>query len=691
MRVPRWVRELSVARQILLLQALVVVVLVLVSLTLAGFDARRDARDAATTRAVAVALAVADSPTVVSAVRSPDPCSTLQPYAERVRLDADVDFVVVMGAGPHALHPPDESPTSASPSSGDLGDAPEGASSPRSSRARSVPSMRAVVPVVDGDEVVALVSVGITIASIDRELRDDVVIVLLVALAVLLAGLLGAWLVSRRLRRQTHGMGEREITRMYEYYSAVLHAVREGLLLVDAEGRVQLVNDEARGCWRSTPTWWAAGSTTSAWPRAGRGRAGRDPETDDLYVAGDRILVVSSSPASWDGRDVGAVVTLRDHTELRSVTGELDAVRGLTDSLRSQTHEAANRLHTVVSLIEMGRAARRRRVRHHRARGRPAAHRRGRRCRRRPGRRGPAARQERRGGRAGRGPHRDRRLPQGQQSVGVPARDLVTVLGNLVDNALDAVAGASVATGRRGARRATTQALTLDRRRQRAGPRRRRGRARARARLVDQGRGEAAASAWPWSRRSRGATEARCASAASSARWSRVRGDAAAEPGGGMSVRVLVVEDEQLAAEAHASYVGRVPGFELAGVARSAGEAARFLESDSRVDLLLLDMHLPDGHGLGLLQRLRAQGHLIDVIAVTSARDAEVVRHAVAQGVVLYLLKPFAFAAFRAKLEQYATYRDGLAAATPELAQDEVDRLMDPLRASAGLPSCRKG
>ena len=68
------------------------------------------------------------------------------------------------------------------------------------------------------------------------------------------------------------------------------------------------------------------------------------------------MLVVSSAPASWQGRDVGAVVTLRDHTELRSVTGELDVVRGLTESLRSQNHEAANRLHTVVSLIEMGRA-----------------------------------------------------------------------------------------------------------------------------------------------------------------------------------------------------------------------------------------------------------------------------------------------------------------------------------------------
>ena len=151
-----------------------------------------------------------------------------------------------------------------------------------------------------------------------------------------------------------------------------------------------------------------------------------------------------------------------------------------------------------------------------------------------------------------------------------------------------------------------------------------------------------------------------------------------------MTTRVLIVEDEAMAAEAHASYVGRVAGFEVAGTARSAGEAVRFLESDRAVDLLLLDMHLPDGHGLGLLKRLRASGHLVDVIAVTSARDADVVRHAVAQGVVLYLLKPFTFATFRGKLEQYAAYRAQLESAPDEVAQDEVDRLYGSLRVTTG-------
>jgi response regulator of citrate/malate metabolism len=157
-----------------------------------------------------------------------------------------------------------------------------------------------------------------------------------------------------------------------------------------------------------------------------------------------------------------------------------------------------------------------------------------------------------------------------------------------------------------------------------------------------------------------------------------------------MTVRVLVVEDEEVAAEAHATYVGRVPGFELAGVARSAGEAVRLLAREE-VDLVLLDMHLPDGHGLGLLQRLRAEGLAVDVIAVTSARDTDVVRRAVSQGVVLYLLKPFTFAAFRSKLEQYAEFRARLESAPGDVVQDDVDQLFGALRSRPTGDTLPKG
>lgn len=150
-------------------------------------------------------------------------------------------------------------------------------------------------------------------------------------------------------------------------------------------------------------------------------------------------------------------------------------------------------------------------------------------------------------------------------------------------------------------------------------------------------------------------------------------------------IRVLVVEDEAIAAEAHAAYVGRLQGFILVGVVRSAAEALRALAEP--VDLILLDLHLPDGHGLGLLQRIRAAGLLADVIAVTSARDRDIVRQAATQGIALYLLKPFTFAAFKAKLEQYATYRAQVAQTAEAVVQGDVDAMFGALhRPTTSLP-----
>ncbi len=344
------------ARQILVLQVLVVLLLVVAAVGFAAYDARRDNREQARDRAVAVALSVADSPTVRDGVRAADPTAVLQPYAEQVRLDTGVDFVVVMKLDrTRFTHP--EPDRIGKRFVGDLGDAPDGEVFTQEFTGTLGPSMRAVVPVMDGDEVIALVSVGVFVDRIDDQLRRDLPPLAMAAGLVLCVGLVGAWLVSRRLRRQTHGLGEREITRMYEYYEAVLHAVREGLLLLDTEDRVQLVNDEARRL-LALPDDVIGRSVHDLGlpPGLVRAAVGATPEADDIYVTGEHVLVVSSAPATWQGEVVGAVVTLRDRTELQGVTGELDLVRGLTDSLRSQNHEAANRLHAVVSLIEMGRA-----------------------------------------------------------------------------------------------------------------------------------------------------------------------------------------------------------------------------------------------------------------------------------------------------------------------------------------------
>jgi response regulator of citrate/malate metabolism len=149
-------------------------------------------------------------------------------------------------------------------------------------------------------------------------------------------------------------------------------------------------------------------------------------------------------------------------------------------------------------------------------------------------------------------------------------------------------------------------------------------------------------------------------------------------------IAVLVVEDEPVAADAHAQYVLRVPGFTVAGTAATGAEALRLLRKGD-IDLVLLDMNLPDMHGMDIIRAMRAGGHGADVIAVTSARDLALVRSAVSQGILQYLLKPFAFAALREKLERYREYReqgheDGVAA-----GQHEVDRMLATLRGAEAL------
>jgi response regulator of citrate/malate metabolism len=153
-------------------------------------------------------------------------------------------------------------------------------------------------------------------------------------------------------------------------------------------------------------------------------------------------------------------------------------------------------------------------------------------------------------------------------------------------------------------------------------------------------------------------------------------------------IGVLIVEDEPVAADAHVAYVGRVRGFAVRGKAPDGATAIRLLRHpSSEIDLVLLDMYLPDMHGLEVVRAMRTAGHRADVIAVTSARDLAVVRAAVSQGIVQYLLKPFTFAALREKLERYAAYRQQLAGDVA-ISQHEVDRVLATLRGSdsGGLP-----
>lgn len=152
-------------------------------------------------------------------------------------------------------------------------------------------------------------------------------------------------------------------------------------------------------------------------------------------------------------------------------------------------------------------------------------------------------------------------------------------------------------------------------------------------------------------------------------------------------LRVLVVEDEPIAAEAHTAYVGRVAGFVVVATVGTCQDAVQALQ-EHPVDVVLLDMHLPDRHGLDVLRALRSAGHRADVIAVTSARELDIVRSAVSLGVVQYLLKPFTFATFRERLAAYRAYVEQAQRVSSVTNQSEIDQMLGSLRPSrpAELP-----
>lgn len=155
-------------------------------------------------------------------------------------------------------------------------------------------------------------------------------------------------------------------------------------------------------------------------------------------------------------------------------------------------------------------------------------------------------------------------------------------------------------------------------------------------------------------------------------------------------IRVLVVDDDALALELHTEYTRRIPGFEVVGQASGARAALTALaDRDRPIDLVLLDMTMPDGSGLDVARRVRAVGAGVDIIAVTAVRDAATVRQAVSTGVVQYLIKPFTFAAFRDRLEAYRAYVEGLDRAAGDATQSEVDALLGSLRTVA--PALPKG
>ncbi|MCQ8191407.1 SpoIIE family protein phosphatase [Streptomyces rugosispiralis] len=311
----------SVAGQAFILQLLLILVLVAAAVAAVAADARGHGTVDARRRTLAVAETFAHAPGISRAMSGDKPTSALESHAEAARKGSGVDSVVVFDTrGIRLTHP--ETPLIGKRIVGPAGlvrDELHGKTITQSFRASQGPSVVSAVPVTGPDGTfLGGVSVGVRIRSVHSAVDRRLPMLLGSGAGALVLAMGGATLLNRRVRRQTHGLGTEQMTRMYEHHDAVLHSVREGVLVLTADKRLLLVNDEARELLGLAPD------------TEGRhvGALGLEPHltelltsgrrvTDEVHPRGGRLLSVNVRSTGRAGAPAGSVVTLRDTTALR--------------------------------------------------------------------------------------------------------------------------------------------------------------------------------------------------------------------------------------------------------------------------------------------------------------------------------------------------------------------------------------
>jgi two-component system, CitB family, sensor kinase len=354
------VRRLSLAGQLLLLQLVAVLVVVVAVAFVSAAQSQVSFRQEQERHVLSVGERVATTSLLRGDLSGPPPRTQSATVAENARAVSQVDEVAVVQPDRLVLASADPGRVGTRLSFSPHDQVWGGRSWVGMSRFRGTRAVTAYVPVFDDrpetrGAVIGMVVTSTRVPSLVDTLRGESSS-LLVYLAVASGlGIVGSLLIARRVKRQTLGLEPRAIASLAEHRDAMLHGVKEGVIALDRGDQVTLVNDEARALLDLTDDVVGARVDALGLPApVVDALTGRVQGQDEVVVLGNRMLILNRRPIVSKGHELGSVTTLRDRTELVTLQSELDTTRATTDTLRAQAHEFDNRLHTIAGLVQLG-------------------------------------------------------------------------------------------------------------------------------------------------------------------------------------------------------------------------------------------------------------------------------------------------------------------------------------------------
>lgn len=351
-------KHLKLQTTMMLLVSTVIIVVLLIASIFVGHEAVELTENGLKSKVMTVARSTAVCPTVINGLTGKEPASSIQPFANKLKKASDVEFIVVADMKGYRKSHPDPSEINKQIVGGDFEKALHGKEYISFSKGTLGKSLRAFVPIYDyNGRQIGLVLVGILMNNVDTAIRRSILSLIPGILFGLLLGLACAVLLAKKIKKILLGMEPREIAKLLKQRSAMLKSVREGILAIDKNGIINLVNTESLKIFKK------AGISENP---IGKPVISTIPNTrlDKILKSGEMeldrhqdlngiTLITNRIPIIINNKIEGAIATFRDMTDIKVMAERITGIKLYADSLRAQTHEFMNKLHVILGMIQL--------------------------------------------------------------------------------------------------------------------------------------------------------------------------------------------------------------------------------------------------------------------------------------------------------------------------------------------------